>query len=95
VARQGPGSLDVAVGQRVRAFRLQKGLSQQKLAEHLGVTVQQVQKYENGAKRIGAGSLQVIATLLGVPTFGFFDAAVPQASPLLRAYSRIRPPKLQ
>jgi transcriptional regulator with XRE-family HTH domain len=64
--------LDVEVGQRVRAFRLQNGLSQQKLADQLGITFQQVQRYENGTDRIGAGRLQVIATILRVPTYDFF-----------------------
>jgi transcriptional regulator with XRE-family HTH domain len=75
VAKKGCASLDVEVGQRVQAFRLQKGLSQQKLADQLGITFQQVQKYENGADRIGAGRLQAIAAILGVATYDFFTLA--------------------
>jgi len=73
VAKKGRGPLDVEVGQRVRAIRLQKGLSQQKLADQLGITFQQVQRYEKGTDHIGAGRLQLIATILGVPTYDFFQ----------------------
>jgi transcriptional regulator with XRE-family HTH domain len=73
VAKKGPDPLDVEVGQRMRAFRLQKGLSQQKLADQLGITFQQVQNYEKGTDRIGAGRLQVIATILGIPAYDFFQ----------------------
>jgi transcriptional regulator with XRE-family HTH domain len=79
VTRNGSATLDVEVGQRVRAFRLQKGLSQQKLADQLGITTQQVQKYENGKGHIGAGRLQVIATILGVPIYDFFTSVGRQA----------------
>ena len=75
MARRGHGTLDVEVGQRVRAFRLQKGLTQQKLADRLGIPSQQVEKYEKGANRIGAGRLSVIATVLDVPIYDFFKAA--------------------
>jgi transcriptional regulator with XRE-family HTH domain len=110
VANESHGLLDVEVGQRVRAFRVQKGLSQQKLADQLGITFQQVQKYENGADRIGAGRLQAIAAALGVPIYDFFTLAGQRAAQpnglintldntaalrLLRAYLRIREPELQ
>jgi transcriptional regulator with XRE-family HTH domain len=110
MAKRGADSLDVEIGQRVRAFRLHKGLSQEKLADQLGITFQQVQKYEKGTNRIGAGRLQRIANVLGIPVSDFFtshkqggvapaelfkllDKAA--ALRLLRAYSRIRQPKLQ
>src|SRR5215217_2152047 len=60
-------SVDVEVGQRIRIQRLQSKLSQTSLAEQLGVTFQQVQKYEKGVNRIGAGRLTKIADTLGVP----------------------------
>jgi transcriptional regulator with XRE-family HTH domain len=72
VVKREPDLLDVGVGQRVQACRLQKGLSQQKLADQLGVTCRQVQKYEKGADHIGAARLQVIAGILGVPVYDFF-----------------------
>src|SRR5262244_3396452 len=69
-----PDSIDVEVGQRIRIQRLQSGLSQMTLAEQLGVTFQQVQKYEKGVNRVGAGRLTKIAKVLGVPVSTFFGA---------------------
>jgi transcriptional regulator with XRE-family HTH domain len=62
-----PSVLDVAVGRNVRIWRMAKGMSQARLASGLGVTLQQVQKYESGANRIGAGRLVKLAAVLGVP----------------------------
>jgi transcriptional regulator with XRE-family HTH domain len=67
IAPKKPDAIDVEVGQRVRIYRLQSGLSQTSLAEQLGVTFQQVQKYEKGVNRLGAGRLTKIAKVLGVP----------------------------
>jgi transcriptional regulator with XRE-family HTH domain len=69
-----PDPVDVEVGQRIRIQRLQSGLSQTSLAEQLGVTFQQVQKYEKGVNRVGAGRLTKIAKVLGVPVSSFFGA---------------------
>jgi transcriptional regulator with XRE-family HTH domain len=69
-----PDFIDVEVGQRIRIQRLQSGLSQTSLAEQLGVTFQQVQKYEKGMNRVGAGRLTKIAKVLGVPVTTFFGA---------------------
>jgi transcriptional regulator with XRE-family HTH domain len=69
-----PDPIDVEVGQRIRIQRLQSGLSQTSLAEQLGVTFQQVQKYEKGVNRVGAGRLTKIAKVLGVPVSTFFGA---------------------
>jgi len=69
-----PDPVDVEVGQRIRVLRLQSGLSQTALAHQLGVTFQQVQKYEKGVNRIGAGRLTKIARVLGVPVDTFFGA---------------------
>jgi transcriptional regulator with XRE-family HTH domain len=65
--------IDVEVGQRIRIQRLAAGLSQSELAERIGVTFQQVQKYEKGANRVGAGRLTKIARVLNVPVGSFFD----------------------
>jgi DNA-binding XRE family transcriptional regulator len=65
-------SRDAEVGRRVRTQRLSKGLSQTALGHMIGVTFQQVQKYENGINRIGAGRLSRIAEVLGVPVSYFF-----------------------
>ena len=69
---------DKHVGQRVRMRRLMLGLSQMKLADALGLTFQQVQKYEKGANRIGGSRLQHISQILQVPPAFFFEG-VPQA----------------
>jgi transcriptional regulator with XRE-family HTH domain len=60
--------------------RLMLGMSQEKLGEKLGLTFQQVQKYEKGTNRIGASRLQHIAQILKVPVSFFFDGAVPKAA---------------
>jgi transcriptional regulator with XRE-family HTH domain len=62
-----PSAVDAAVGRNVRIWRLAKGLSQAALAKRLGVTFQQVQKYETGGNRITTGRLVKIAGILGVP----------------------------
>jgi transcriptional regulator with XRE-family HTH domain len=68
-----PNPIDVHVGSRVRMRRFLVGMSQGKLAEHLGVTFQQVQKYEKGASRISASRLQTIARVFEVPVGFFFE----------------------
>jgi transcriptional regulator with XRE-family HTH domain len=67
-----PDPVDVEVGHRIRIERLSRGLSQTALANQLGVTFQQVQKYEKGVNRVGAGRLTKIAEVLGVPVGSFF-----------------------
>ncbi len=68
-----PTSIDAYVGSRVRARRKLLRLSQVALAERIGVTFQQIQKYEKGINRIGASRLQTIAETLGVPVQFFFE----------------------
>jgi len=65
----------------VRMRRMMLGMSQEKLGERLGLTFQQVQKYEKGTNRIGASRLQQIGTILSVPVSFFFDGA-PTGEPL-------------
>ena len=67
--------VDVLVGQNIRICRLQKGLSQGELGQQIGVTFQQVQKYEKGANRVGASRLNQIANVLGVSLPSLFDGA--------------------
>ena len=62
-----PDTVDVEVGQRIKVLRNDVGISQTVLAEELGVTFQQVQKYEKGVNRVGAGRLTKIAGVLNVP----------------------------
>lgn len=64
---------DRIVGERIVALRKAKGLSQTALGTAVGVTFQQVQKYEKGTNRVGAGRLREIARLLDVPVSAFFD----------------------
>ena len=66
-------AVDRKIGQRVRSRRLEIGMSQERLAELLGVTFQQVQKYEKGVNRIGASRLFDMAHVLGVPVQYFYD----------------------
>src|SRR5919106_3186763 len=70
-----PDSIDKLVGRNIRIQRLAKGLSQTELAQKLGVTFQQVQKYEKGVNRIGAGRLFQIGRILGVHVMDFFDGS--------------------
>ncbi|KQZ06213.1 Cro/Cl family transcriptional regulator [Caulobacter sp. Root1455] len=72
-ARPGPHPVDVHVGRAVRWRRKLRGLSQQALAERIGLTFQQVQKYETGTNRISASALHAIARALEVPVAFFFD----------------------
>lgn len=67
-----PDAMDALVGRRIGERRLAKGLSQTALAQQLGVSPQQVQKYEAGANRISASRLSDIATALGVAPGAFF-----------------------
>ncbi len=69
----GPDPIDVAVGGRIRARRTALGISQTALAKALGLTFQQVQKYERGANRISASKLFEIARALQVPIGWFFE----------------------
>ena len=68
-----PSSIDIAVGRNVRIWRMAKGLSQAQLANRLGVTFQQVQKYEVGSNRIGTGRLVKLAAILRIPIAALFD----------------------
>ncbi len=68
-------SRDAEVGRRVRSRRLECRLSQTELADRIGVTFQQVQKYEKGVNRIGAGRLQRISEALEVPISFFFSGS--------------------
>lgn len=70
-----PNPIDIHVGSRVRLRRNMLGMSQEKLGENLGITFQQVQKYEKGTNRVGASRLQSIASILGVPVSFFFEDA--------------------
>jgi len=70
-----PDPIDVYVGSRIRLRRNFLGMSQEKLGEQLGITFQQIQKYEKGTNRVGASRLQAISEILEVPVSFFFEEA--------------------
>lgn len=91
-----PHPIDVRIGARLRERRMYLAMNQGALAAHLGLTFQQIQKYESGANRISAGMLKYIAGLLEVPVEYFFRGG--NAKPLereeiglLRSYHQLRP----
>jgi transcriptional regulator with XRE-family HTH domain len=75
LTKKAPNPIDRHVGSRVRMRRMLIGMSQEKLGEALGLTFQQVQKYEKGTNRIGASRLHRIGTILGVPIEFFYEGA--------------------
>jgi transcriptional regulator with XRE-family HTH domain len=75
MAKKAPNPTDKHVGSRVRMRRMMLSMSQEKLGDALGLTFQQVQKYEKGTNRIGASRLQQIAQILQVPVSFFFEGA--------------------
>jgi transcriptional regulator with XRE-family HTH domain len=98
-----PDPLDVMVGARIRVFRIHRKISQTDLADQIGVTFQQVQKYEKGTNRIGASRLSRIAAVLGISVGELFESpgeksgdssllfrllAEPGALRVLKAYTR-------
>jgi transcriptional regulator with XRE-family HTH domain len=106
---QGPDPIDVAVGHRIRVRRKWLGISQSTLADHLGVSFQQVQKYERGANRVSASMLVriaqkldttvgelvgEIATPLGDESL-FEKLAVPGAVQLLEAFASVQQPAMR
>jgi transcriptional regulator with XRE-family HTH domain len=109
--RKGPNPVDVEVGRRIRLQRMNAGMSQTELGDKVGVTFQQIQKYEKGKNRVGAGRLTQIAATLHVPIGVFFDGATeasqspsespaelltrPHALRLLQAYSGIESDKVR
>src|ERR1700722_6520927 len=84
VAKKAPNPIDKHVGSRVRMRRMMLGMSQEKLGDALGLTVQQVQKYEKGTNRIGASRLQQISHILQVSVSFFFEGA-PSAQTLSKS----------
>ncbi len=77
VSRSGPNPIDIHVGARVRVCRKLLGMSQTKLGKAIGITFQQIQKYERGANRIGASRLFNLSQVLDVPISFFFEDLSP------------------
>jgi transcriptional regulator with XRE-family HTH domain len=105
-----PDPLDVMVGAKIRIFRTHRGMSQSDLAGKIGVAFQQVQKYENGANRVGASRLSRIAAALGISIEELFepseDKSAHPKSPfqlladrdalrVLKAFSRTTDPRIR
>jgi transcriptional regulator with XRE-family HTH domain len=106
-----PNPVDKHVGSRVRMRRLWLGMSQEELGDGLGLTFQQVQKYEKGTNRIGASRLQHIAHILQIPVPFFFEGSPHGEAPspahmsdflatvdglaLIKAFMRIKEPSLR
>ena len=92
--KKAPDLTDQHVGGRVRMRRKMLAMSQAQLAEALGITYQQVQKYERGANRIGASRLQQISHILQVPVAFFFEARQMQQRRTTPVEARYRWPRL-
>ena len=92
VPKKQANPIDAQVGNRVRIRRMLIGMSQEKLGDLLGLTFQQVQKYEKGVNRIGAGRLYEISRILGVPIDFFYEgvAAVPEPAGFANPAARRR-----
>ena len=78
--KSSPDPVDIHVGARVRLRRTLLGMSQEKLGKALGLTFQQVQKYERGANRIGSSRLYQLSKILDVPVSFFFDEMTPDSA---------------
>src|SRR4051794_30974206 len=78
IRKRRAGAEDIEIGRKIRALRLERGLSQSALADGIGLTFQQVQKYEKGANRVSAGRLQQIADFLKVSVMFFFGGMGPK-----------------
>jgi transcriptional regulator with XRE-family HTH domain len=91
LAKKAPNPTDKHVGARVRMRRMMLSMSQEKLGDALGLTFQQVQKYEKGTNRIGASRLQQISHILQVPVAFFFEGA-PSAQVVGRSDGMIEAP---
>lgn len=86
MSTKAPNPVDKYVGSRVRMRRIMLGMSQEKLGEALGLTFQQVQKYEKGTNRVGASRLQQISEILQVPVSFLFDGG-PSGAPNADGFS--------
>ena len=110
MATRKSGPLDAMVGTRISMLRVNRGMSQAMLAERIGVTFQQMQKYERGANRVGASRLSQVASVLGVSVGELFESsraefpglnssvhllAEPGALRVLKAYARTTSPRVR
>ena len=89
MSTKAPNPVDKYVGSRVRMRRIMLGMSQEKLGEALGLTFQQVQKYEKGTNRVGASRIQQISEILQVPVSFLFEGG-PSGTAERRRFQRRR-----
>lgn len=89
MAKNKPNSIDVAVGARIRLARMEAGLSQTDIADALGMSFQQVQKYEKGTNRIAPSRLTPIAKMTGKPISWFYSEQDQGANPEADLVSRM------
>jgi transcriptional regulator with XRE-family HTH domain len=87
--RETKNPTDIHVGARVRELRVKRGLSQGKVAELIGLSFQQFQKYEKGINRIGSSRLHQVAQILGVEAAYFFEDAPRQIGPAAKARPKV------
>jgi len=87
MTKRDPNFVDRHVGNRMRMRRLLIGMSQEKLGELLGITFQQVQKYEKGSNRVSASRLYNVAKVLGVPVQYFFDELQGEQQPAAMGFA--------
>jgi transcriptional regulator with XRE-family HTH domain len=95
VPKKQANPIDAQVGNRVRLRRMLVGMSQEKLGEMLGLTFQQVQKYEKGVNRIGAGRLYQVASILGVPVSYFYEDVTERQNEHPPANQNASPPVME
>ena len=108
IGRDGPHPIDSHVGARIRELRILRGMSQEKLGQAVGLTFQQIQKYERGANRVGASRLWQMAGALGTDPAWFFDGLNREGRPaeptaifrrehleLIRGYDNIADPRVK
>jgi transcriptional regulator with XRE-family HTH domain len=95
VPKKQANPVDAHVGHRVRLRRMLVGMSQERLGELLGLTFQQVQKYEKGVNRIGAGRLFELAGILGVPVSYFYEDLAPGTSGAVQNANGEPPPVME
>jgi transcriptional regulator with XRE-family HTH domain len=95
VPKKQANPIDGQVGNRVRLRRMLIGMSQERLGELLGLTFQQVQKYEKGVNRIGAGRLFEVSRILGVPIDYFYEGVAPQTANGLSDNDEAPPPVME
>ena len=92
MSTKAPNPVDKYVGSRVRMRRIMLGMSQEKLGEALGLTFQQVQKYEKGTNRVGASRLQQISEILQVPVSFLFEGGPVAPSTRMASAKALRRP---